>query len=238
MQPQIKLLDALTPNPDLWRRDNATAKLVVIDAGHGGLDANGRYTTDPKTGKYFDHKDKSLNFHDIKGNSIFYEGVNNRILAKKLKYFLAQLNISSAFCFDFVQDTPLAQRVATANALHTALGGETIFISLHSNAGGGNGWEVHTSIGQTKSDKLATSVYHGVKPVVETATRKMRQDLSDGDVDRENNFYVLANTLAPAILTENDFFDTFQGALLLNDKDYQNKLMQATAQGIANYFKP
>lgn len=235
MQPQIKLLDALMPNADLWKAE--PTKLVVIDAGHGGLDANGRYTTDPKNGKWYDHKDKSLNFHDIKGNSIFYEGVNNRILAKKLQYFLAQLNISSVFCFDFVQDTPLEKRTDFANVLEQAMRGNTVTVSLHSNAGKGNGWEIFTSIGQTKSDTLATAIFNQIRGVVQTARRTLRVDMSDGDIDKEKKLHITSATISPAVLIENDFFDTFEGALLLNDKDYQNRLMQATAQGIANYIR-
>jgi N-acetylmuramoyl-L-alanine amidase len=229
------LLDTVTPNPNLWQKDNSK-KLVVIDAGHGGLDASGRYTTLPVNGKFFNHKNKALNFHDIEGNSTFFEGVNNRILAKKLQHYLAQEGISSVFCFDFVADTPLADRCKYANTLHKATFEETVFISLHSNAGRGNGWEVHTSVGRTKSDLLATHVFNAVESTVLSAGRKMRKDMSDGDIDYENNFYVLKNAMSEAILIEHDFFDTIEGATLLNNKAYQNALMQAEARGIAAYL--
>ena len=35
----------------------------------------------------------------------------------------------------------------------------------------------------------------------------MRKDTSDGDPDKEANFYVLVHTSMPAILSENFFYD-------------------------------
>ena len=37
--------------------------------------------------------------------------------------------------------------------------------------------------------------------------RKVRRDTSDGDIDKEANFYILKKTICPAFLTENGFFD-------------------------------
>ena len=32
---------------------------------------------------------------------------------------------------------------------------------------------------------------------------RLRSDYSDGDIDREEDFYILKHTLCPAVLTEN-----------------------------------
>lgn len=138
---------------------------VMLDAGHGGLDARGRYTTDPKTGKFFDHKDKALAFHGIPNNSVFYEGVFNRILANKTRFALAKRRISAMNVYHSVSDNSLQSRTDLANAVHSATRGQTIYFSLHSNASKARGWEIFTSAGQTRSDRLATIIGQKVAPI-------------------------------------------------------------------------
>ena len=210
----------------LWKKPINT--VVVIDAGHGGLDARGRYTTAAIDGKFFDHKDKSLNFHGIKGNSIFYEGVFNRIMARKLAYNLAALGIQSVNCYDDVIDTPLSRRTALCNNLHR-LYLNTIVVSLHANAGEGSGAEIFTSVGLTSSDKLAKSVELELLPSLSFYNRPNRGT-------KEANIAMVRDTAAPAILIEYDFFDTLGGAILLNTVSHQNSLSIGTARGIYKYL--
>ena len=229
-------LFTMSDAPKLWREPINT--IVILDAGHGGLDAQGRYTTAATTGKFFDHRNTNLNFHDIKGNSIFYEGVNNRILARKLRFYLMQLGISVVTCYDNVIDTPLLARVSFANAIHAANNKDTIFVSLHSNAGKGKGWEIYTAVGQTESDTLASFIGSELdkKNMPSGKLIPIRADHSDGDIDKEANFYVIKNTAMPAVLIEHDFFDTLEGAINLNDKAFQNFYCQNEAIGIYNYL--
>ena len=58
---------------------------------------------------------------------------------------------------------------------------------------------------QTKSDDVATVFFNQFKK--EFPEAKMRKDSSDGDVDKEANFYILKNTRMPSVLTENFFMD-------------------------------
>jgi len=85
-----------------------------------------------------------------------------------------------------------------------------IYVSIHVNAAASDGkwhdatgWEVYTSVGKTKADKLATCLYNAAK--LNLKDKKMRIDLSDGDPDKEAHLYVLKNTNCPAVLTENFF---------------------------------
>ena len=81
-------------------------------------------------------------------------------------------------------------------------------ISIHCNAfnGKARGWEVHTYLGQSKSDEYATVFWNTAKDLLDTIS-PMRADFSDGDPDWDNNFGILRETLCPAILTENLFMD-------------------------------
>ena len=68
-----------------------------------------------------------------------------------------------------------------------------------------NGSEMFTSIRPTRSDKFAT--IFGEEFKAEFQNENLREDWSDGDLDKERNFYVLKHTKMPAILTENFFMD-------------------------------
>jgi N-acetylmuramoyl-L-alanine amidase len=83
---------------------------------------------------------------------------------------------------------------------------EAIVVSVHANAGGGTGFEVYTSVGETLADKYATIMFEEAKK--ELPEFKMRADFSDGDPDKESQFYILRHTKHPAMLTENLFMDT------------------------------
>lgn len=211
---------------------------VMLDAGHGGLDAHGRYTTDPKTGKFFDHKDKDLAFHGIPNNSVFYEGVFNRILANKTRVALAKRRISAMNVYHSVSDNSLQGRTDLANAVHTATGGQTIYFSLHSNASNskGRGWEIFTSVGQTRSDRLATIIGQKVGPVFAKYGLPQRSDWGDGDLDRERDFWVLSKTNSPAALLEVGFFDNLQDAKEIDKEQFQLELSEAIADGINQYL--
>jgi N-acetylmuramoyl-L-alanine amidase len=103
------------------------------------------------------------------------------------------------------EDVPLSDRVKKANTMHTAWD-KSLYISIHANAGGGTGWEVFTSKGETDADKYATVFFEEMQQEFPDMT--FRKDTSDGDVDKESQFYVLKHTHMPAVLTENFFMDT------------------------------
>jgi N-acetylmuramoyl-L-alanine amidase len=218
---------------NLWLEPINT--IVVIDAGHGGFDRNGKYTTDPTIGKFFDHKDKSLNLHGIAGNSVFYEGIFNRIVARKLAYCLAQLGIRTLKCYDDRADLSLTSRTNICNSYHRQFDNDTLVLSLHANAGGGKGSEIFTSLGETKSDVLADFVANSIAPTLSRFARPFRRG-SATSADKDRNLAMVTNTLAPAILFEFDFFDTLEGAKQLDTAAYQNAICEAKARGIYQYI--
>lgn len=173
----------------------------IIDAGHGGINSNGIYTTAPNK------------MHKFDDNFTVYEGVVNRQIAGKLHHQLEKLGIDFSLVYDDVLDTPLPQRVALANKLHNKNklyngGRRCIYLSLHSNASPNHdakGIEVYTSPGKTDSDVIAEILCQRYKK--HFPDHKFRAGLGDGDLDKEAKFYVLVNTLCPAVLVEDFFFD-------------------------------
>lgn len=184
----------------------------LIDAGHGGI-KDGHYTTAP--GKMFA-------FPDL----IFYEGVNNREVAKRLIKLLQAAKIDFATVYDEVEDTPLGARVHRVNNLY-ATDKSCIFLSIHSDAmpegshGKGQSISVWTSVGDTPSDPIAEhffQTYARLAPQIKAAGLQkfsIASDKMDGDNDKEQNFYVLKNTNCPALLTENLFYDNHDQAVWL-----------------------
>lgn len=199
-------------------------KNIILDAGHGGLDTNGNYTTAPS---------KMFKFSD---GEIAYEGVLNRKITQQVANLLgAHWDLNTIFTVrpDDSRDLSLAYRVQVANKQTPAT---TLFISIHCNAGGGTGFEIYTTKGTTKSDKLAEDIANEVESVYEEFNLRLRYDFSDGDKDKESDFYVLRKTKCPAVLLECGFFDNRKDYDLLKTEAFQNKLAHRIYLGILKYI--
>ncbi|KOS08164.1 cell wall hydrolase [Flavobacterium akiainvivens] len=184
--------------------------IVLLDNGHGGL-INGVYQTPGKRSPIW-----------ADGSQLF-EGEFNRAIVNGIIEQLTVLKIPYVNIAPEYTDITLEERVKRANSYY---GSPCFYVSVHSNAGGGTGSEIFTTPGQTKSDSIAT-VFAGVYKEV-FPERKFRADLSDGDPDKEANFYVIKNTKMPAILTENFFMD--------NEDECKNLLMtKAGRQRVVDY---
>jgi N-acetylmuramoyl-L-alanine amidase len=163
--------------------------LVLLDNGHGGLIA-GEYQTPGKRSPVWDD-----------GSQLF-EGEFNRAIVNGIVQQLTGLGIPYVVITPEYRDVTLETRVKRANQYDPA---DSLFISVHANAGGGSGCEIFTSPGETRSDAVATVFGETFRQVF--PERRLRTDLRDGDLDKERRFYVLTRTRMPAILTENFFMD-------------------------------
>ena len=198
---------------------------VIIDCGHGGVTPEGVYTTAPK---------KMFTFED---GTVAYEGVTNREIGAKLQAELVRKGIEVAFTVLPIDptDKSLRERVAFANEFPPKT---TMYISLHSNASASHkarGFEVFTSVGETRSDVLAE--YIGKEIAEEFPDIRFRADYSDGDIDKESQFYVLRKTKCPAVLIENLFFDNIYDYKLLASEVFQNRLVKRISNGIIRYIQ-
>lgn len=158
-------------------------------------------------------------------------------------------------------DINLSERCRRANAWCKKLGTKNvIFVSIHSNAAGGDGkwksaggWCVYTSPGRTKADELATVLWNTanvvLKPYIDKFTilkqqgaydsrqKPMRADWSDGDPDYEARFTVLTGTSCPAVLTESLFQDNKADVAFLLSEDGKKLITKLHVDGIIEYIK-
>lgn len=164
----------------------------ILDNGHGGV-VGGHYLTEGK---------RSPVWSD--GSQLF-EGEFNRAVVARITEGLTALNVGYMLLAPEQEDISLTARISRAESFYAHSPLPCILISVHANAGSGNGYEIFTSKGQTKSDEYAEiflQTYAHVFPGY-----KMRKDITDGDLDKEANFAILHKTSMPALLTENFFMD-------------------------------
>jgi N-acetylmuramoyl-L-alanine amidase len=193
--------------------------MFFLDPGHGGM-VNGKYTTAPD--KMYKHPD-----------FVIYEGVINRSICNKLKKLMLENDIPFFDVVSSNRDVSLQTRVDRANSVYKTFQ-RGVYISLHSNAGKGKGFEVFTSVGDTAADPVA-SIF--LAEITKEFTFPIRKDMTDGDGDKEKNFFVLKNTKMPAVLIESLFFDNYEEAKLLLKPEFQARVAYALFRGIQDIYK-
>jgi len=178
--------------------ENKSKYLWIFDNGHGGV-IDGVYQTSGK---------RSPVWPD---GEVLYEGEFNRAIVDRLIKMCQSNNIDAVNLVDTDIDISLSERVNMANKLAKSSEKPCIYVSVHANGfsdESANGWEVYTSPGETKSDEIATVLFEKAESAF--PNYKMRKDTSDGDPDKEANFYVLVHTSMPAILSENFFMTNYR----------------------------
>jgi N-acetylmuramoyl-L-alanine amidase len=189
--------------------------MVILDAGHG-------YNTKGK---------RSPVWSD--GSQLF-EWEFNRDVVKRIREGMQLLGIKSMALVEEAIDIGLRVRAARANEIAVKFPG-SFLISVHGNAGGGEGWEVWTSPGQTESDHLATILFESAKYYLHGF--RMRSDFSDGDQDKEAKFTILTKTTCPAVLTENLFYDNERECRFMMSEQGRNLIAKLHIVAIEKYLK-
>jgi len=203
-------------------------KNIILDFGHGGINKKGEYTTAPA---------KMFKFNN---GDVAYEGVLNRQIGGFLELYLKMLpdyNIITTVAANDPRDISLGYRVRKTNSYNPA---ETIFISIHCNASKshrGTGFEIFTTKGFTNSDKLAEAIYLECEELYRLKDLPMRSDTSDGDHDKEVDYYVLRKTKCPAVLIECGFFDNVRDFVHLRNPYFQAALACQIYNGIIEYIE-
>jgi N-acetylmuramoyl-L-alanine amidase len=209
--------------------------VIFVDAGHGGIDKNGRYVT---PGKRAYHQDLAL--HE-RGH--YYEGFENRLTAEAFIETCTKKGIQCIRTYHPHKDWSLSERTELIRS-YLRRGYYGYLHSFHSNAISSKnsaaklrdtlGYMVFSTIGTTFSDQIAEQHFKHVKQTIGANNWNYRTQQKDGDVDYEVNFQVLRETdlfeftdYFGAILDEWGFHSSSKDAQFITNPDTRLKRVEA-----------
>ena len=172
----------------------------------------------------------------------FREAFYNREIARRVVSDLRDRGLDAELLVPEDDDISLAERVRRVNTACFLLGKQNvILVSIHVNAAGNGskwmtatGWSVYTCKGRTASDKLAECLCESA--IKNFPGRRIRTDMSDGDMDWEENFYLLRKSLCVAVLTENFFQDCLSDVQFLQSRAGKQAVVDTHVEGIVEYL--
>ena len=193
---------------------------ILIDPGHG-IDTPGKRSPD----------------------GLFLEYLWNRQVADLILEGLLSAGVDASLVVTETNDVSLRNRVNRVNTICNRVGASNVLlVSIHAKAAGNGsawmnakGWSCYTSKGKTKSDQVAECLYDAFEE--EFRDRKIRKDMSDGDRDWEENFYVLQKSKCPAVLLENFFYDNREECAWMLQEETKRRIASAAVKGIIKYIK-
>lgn len=192
---------------------------ILLDAGHG-IDTLGKRSPD---GAFLEYK-------------------WNREVAELAYVLLEEHGFDVDFVVTETNDISLKTRVRRVNEVCSLHGSHNVLLlSIHANAAGmgtmwmnAKGWSCYTTKGVTKSDKVASCLYDAFEE--EFKDRTIRRDLSDGDPDWEEDFYIIKKTSCPAVLLENFFYDNKEECQWLLQDLTKKRIAKAILKGVQYYY--
>ena len=192
---------------------------VMIDAGHG-IDTPGKRSPD---GAFLEYKWNS------EVADILYE-------------LLTEYGFDVDYVVTETNDIPLKTRVRRVNEVCSLIGAQNVLLlSIHSNAAGmgeswmnAKGWSAYTTKGNTRSDIVAKCLYDAFEE--DFKDRTIRRDMSDGDPDWEEDFYIIKKTSCPAVLLENFFYDNKEECGFLLQEQTKRRIARAILKGVQYYY--
>lgn len=201
---------------------------LCIDQGHGGSDPGA-------VGNGLQEKDVNL----IIGNMV------REYLKRYSEVYVFRTRGDDSF-------VSLRTRCGIANENKADL-----FVSFHSNAGGGSGFESYVCPGANRAATAQRIIHqqayqfmqgYGVQESLPMtvakedwrAVNQLDSDAVTADIDDRGQkiarFYVLLHTNMPAVLFETLFVDNAEDAKLLKDQQFLEGVAKSYAQGIVKFF--
>lgn len=175
-------------------------------------------------------------------DGLFREPFYNREIARRVVLDLLDRGYDAELLVPEDDDVSLAERVRRVNTACFLLGKQNvILVSIHVNAAGNGskwlnatGWSIYTCNGQTASDKLAECLCQAA--IKNFPGHRIRTDMSDGDMDWEEGFYILRKSLCVAVLTENFFMDSISDLEYLQSRAGKQAVVDTHVEGIIEYL--
>lgn len=183
--------------------------LIALDAGHGGEDSGA-------TGFGLMEKNWALKMVFLVSKYLgHYDGV--------------------AVTYTRAKDVfvPIPERCKHANEM-----GCNLFLSFHNNAGGGEGFESYVAAtASATSRKVQEKVTNDILAFLKGYGVGAHGDPTKEDTQsHRGRIGVLRDTHMPAVLFENLFIDNEKDNKLLKDDSFNEKLAQAYAKSIAEFY--
>lgn len=195
-------------------------RTVMLDNGHGGMINNVYQTAGKRSPKW--------------SRGVLFEGMFNRWVVNRIIEKLDRKKIPYYHLSPELTDISLQARVNRADQIYNKDRNVWI-LSIHANAGGGKGVEGFTTKGVTNSDRLGEIVLYNLQK--DLTGQRMRFDYSDGDRDKEVNYYILRKSRASAFLLEAGFMDNTADYNDLWDERYLNTLVDSLVKSIETIYR-
>ena len=218
--------------------------VIFVDAGHGGMTLDGKYTT---AGKRAYHP--KLELH---GDGHYYEGYENRLVAESFIEKCTWAGIQTIRTYHPYKDIDLYDRVELIrDYLHRGYYG--LLISFHSNAISSKnskeklektrGFMCFTTTDQNHSDIIAEQHIKNVMQEI-GEWKYFTRNNADGDMDIERNFYIISKSEFEnhahfaAILEEFGFHTSAQDCqFIIDNREKRVNAALKTALFAKEYFK-
>lgn len=208
--------------------------IILIDNGHGE-------NTLGKQSPIL--KDSGLDISsEFTEKGRFKEWKYTRVIASMISEKLKSMGYDARLIVTEDKDISLAERIRRVNTICNKVGASNVLlISVHANAVGdssqwmnGKGWEAYTTRGKTKSDILAEFLYKRASKNMDG--RKIREDWTDGDRDKEADFCIIKKSYCLAVLTENFFYDNKDDLEYLTSDEGVHAVVRTHIEGIIDYI--
>ena len=221
--------ETMSPESDIKvSADPTSVYHYLIDNGHGGW-----LVDDDHPDGYYPTAGKRSPKDPETGETLIYEGVNNRINSMMIVDELRRMRISSQLLVPEEEDISLSQRVKRANDLHREK--KCILISVHSNASGnGKEWGKAKGISLHISENRSKTT----DTLVEIMGEQFEEDFKNVTRWRGikfNNFFITKRSNSPAILLEIGFHDNLEEARKMLTDEWRILLVKSVTHAIITF---
>lgn len=186
---------------------------IVVDPGHGGNDPGKVGVTGVL------EKDINLQVAVMLGEYLEKKGIDV-VLTRETDISLAEEGASSTQVSDLKNRVEIIEKASPEMA-----------VSIHQNSytdSSVSGAQVFYYGQSTEGQRLAEAVQAGLIEILDSSNRR--------EAKANESYYILKRTSVPTVIVECGFLSNPEEESLLQDEEYQNKIVEAIYQGIQTYL--
>ena len=186
---------------------------IVVDPGHGGNDPGKVGVTGVL------EKDINLQVAVMLGEYLEKKGIDV-LLTRETDISLAEEGASSTQVSDLKNRVEIIEKASPEMA-----------VSIHQNSytdSSVSGAQVFYYGQSTEGQRLAEAVQAGLIEILDSSNKR--------EAKANESYYILKRTSVPTVIVECGFLSNPEEESLLQDEEYQNKIVEAIYQGIQTYL--